>query len=77
MASTRLARLHRQIAARECNQAVLRMPNAAFVLVPVDSPRFSAIMQSEPWSARVLGVFAPGVSLPVLCAELCQGVARA
>jgi len=70
----KLARLHRQIAARACNQAVLRMPDASFGLVPVDSPRFPAIMQSAPWSARVLGVFAPGVALSVLSAELCGGV---
>lgn len=67
----KIARLHRRLAARECAQAVIRLPNDKLDLMPATSPRFLAMLARGPWSARVVGVFLPGVPFDVLLSEVC------
>jgi len=66
----KLARLHRRLMASESAQAVVRLPNEKFALMPTNSPRLVSILDSALWSARVVGVFAPSVDYSVLCAEV-------
>ena len=70
MRDLKLARLHRRIASRECAQAVIRLPNEKFELMPASSPRFLSLFSSDLWASRVVGVFSPDVAFSVLCAEV-------
>ena len=70
MDDRRLARLHRRLRARECMQAVIRLPNDKFDLMPASSPRFLAMLGSELWAAQVVGVFSPDIDYSVLCEEV-------
>lgn len=66
----KIARLHRRLAARECAQAVIRLPNDKLDLLPAASPRFTALLRSPAWACRVLGVFSPDIPFDVLCGEV-------
>lgn len=63
-------RLHRQLAARTAPQAVIRLFNGRFALIPADSCRLVSLQRSPRWSSRLCGVFLPDVSMPVLREEL-------
>ena len=66
----RFERLYRQLAARECDQAVVRSENGRLMLVPAASPRLSAMLSAPEWAARVLGVFSPNTPFDELAEQV-------
>lgn len=67
---SRLDRLARQLAARECDQAVVRLPGGKLGLMPADSPRFAAMLNAPAWAARVVGVFSPAINAAELARQV-------
>jgi hypothetical protein len=69
MDERKLERLHRRLSAQVAPQAIVQQ-SGKFDLVAADSPRLAAIMKSQNWQSRVLGVFSPDVPLDVLRDEV-------